>query len=287
MTDLDHAGFAAAADQDRIPPSQYKALTRLIYAETGIAIKPGKQTMLEGRLRRAARAAGMASVSHYCEHLLSGDIGSGDLQDLINAVTTNKTDFFREPGHFDYLVDTILPSYIDQGKRRITCWSAACSSGAEPYTLAMLLEDFVSRHRGIDYKIVATDLDTAILEVAVKGIYPREQLQPVPELLRKRFVREARNVLRDPVRIAPELRRKVSFGQINLISRQYPLPAAMDLIFCRNVLIYFDRATQEEVVERLCENLEPGGYLFLGHSESIAGFKSELRQVGSTIFQKV
>jgi chemotaxis protein methyltransferase CheR len=291
MNDLSPLGFGplafgASPEADRITPRQFSALAELIHAETGISIKATKQTMLEGRLRRRARAADLATISEYCDLVIGGCLGPGELEHLINAVTTNKTDFFREPAHFDFLTTTVLPLYARDSCRMLRCWSAACSTGAEPYTLAMLLDDFATRQRGMDYRVLATDIDTEVLATAIKGIYPREQLDPVPPALRRRYVLEPRDPLRKEVRIAPELRRKVAFGRLNLIEPAYPLDEPVHLIFCRNVLIYFDKKTQEQVVSRLCEQLLPGGYLFLGHSESITGFRHDLTQVAGTVFRR-
>lgn len=286
MNDLSPAAFGLASEEDRISARQFKALAELIQLETGINIKSSKQTMLEGRLRRRTRALDVESIGEYCTMVLAGQLGGDELEHLINAVTTNKTDFFREPAHFDYLTGTVLPRYAEDSCRQIRCWSAACSTGAEPYTLAMLLDDFATRSRGIDYRIVATDIDTDVLATAVKGIYPREQVEPVPAHLRRRYVLEPKDPSRQDIRIAPELRRRVAFGRLNLIDESYPIDEAFHLIFCRNVLIYFDKKTQEEVVLRLCEKLLPGGYLFLGHSESITGFRHDLTQVAGTVFRR-
>jgi len=286
MNDMTYAAFDAAQDTDRIGAQQFKALAALIYAEAGINLKSSKQTMLEGRLRRRARASGFANIREYCDLVLSPDVDRGEIEHLINAVTTNKTDFFREPLHFDVLLETVLPEFAENRQRMVRCWSAACSTGAEPYTLAMLLDEFVGQHRGMDYQVVATDLDTEVLSTAIKGIYPRDMIDPVPDHLRRRYVLEAKGPGRTEVRIVPELRRKVAFGRLNLMEARYPLDTLVDIIFCRNVLIYFDKATQEAVVNRLCERLRPGGYLFLGHSESITGFATCLTQVAGTVFRR-
>lgn len=287
MNDMTDGAFNTAPDTDRIGARQFKALAALIHAEAGINLKASKQTMLEGRLRRRARSAGFATVGEYCDFVLGPSVGPNEIEQLINAVTTNKTDFFREPLHFDVLLETVLPEFAENRQRMIRCWSAACSTGAEPYTLAMLLDEFAGRNRGMDYQVIATDLDTEVLSTAIKGIYPREMVDPVPDHLRRRYVLQAKSPDRAEVRIVPELRRKVAFGRINLMDASYPLNPPMDIIFCRNVLIYFDKVTQEAVVNRLCERLRPGGYLFLGHSESITGFAHCLTQVAGTVFRKI
>jgi chemotaxis protein methyltransferase CheR len=272
--------------QDGISQRHFKALAALIYDETGIKMPPSKLTMLEGRLRKRVRAMGLASLDAYCAHVLSDGATPQERVHLLNAVTTNKTDFFREPKHFEYLAGTLLPQLVREGHRRIRCWSAACSTGAEPYTLAMVLDDFAERNGGPDYEILATDLDTDVLATAVKGIYPDEMLAPVPREMRRRYVLAPRDETRRDVRISPALRQKVGFGRLNLMDAHYPIGAPLDMIFCRNVLIYFDKPTQKQVVSRLCANLKPGGTLFLGHSESIAGFDLPLTPVSNTVFRK-
>jgi len=272
---------------DTISPQHFRALAALIYSATGIRMPPSKTTMLEGRLRRRVRDNGYCSIADYCAHILSSDVSQAEMDDFLNAVTTNKTDFFRERNHFDFLVSDILPQYQERGQRMLRCWSAASSNGAEPYTLAMVLDDYAQNHGGPDYEILATDLDTEMLQTGVKGIYPAEMVEPVPAALRRRYVMEPKDPSRREVRIAAALRKKVSFGRLNLMSDRYAIGNPVDIIFCRNVLIYFDKPTQHKVVTRLCEQLRPGGYLLLGHSESIAGFSGQLKTVCNTVFQKV
>ncbi len=272
---------------DGISPQHFRALSALIYSATGIRMPPSKTTMLEGRLRRRVRDNGFASIADYCAYILSGDVSPADMDDFLNAVTTNKTDFFRERNHFDFLVSDILPDFQKRGQRTLRCWSAASSNGAEAYTLAMVLDDYAQHKDGPDYEILATDLDTEMLQTGVKGIYPAEMLAPVPPTLRRRYVMEPKDPSRREVRIAAALRKKVSFGRLNLMSDHYAIGAPVDIILCRNVLIYFDKPTQHKVVTRLCEQLRPGGYLLLGHSESIAGFSGQLKSVCNTVFQKV
>jgi chemotaxis protein methyltransferase CheR len=242
--------------------------------------------MLEGRLRRRVRAAGCRSIDEYCDFLFSGDNLDVEGLDLINAVTTNKTDFFREPTHFQYLEKVALPDLVKRGVRTVRTWSAACSTGPEPYTLAMVLEDYAERHGGPSYGILATDLDTEVLETARRGIYPAEQVAPVPKLLAQKYVMHPRDSRRRDIRITPALRSTIGFARLNLMDSRYPVGNPMHLIFCRNVLIYFDKTTQFKVVSRLVDCLAPQGYLFLGHSESITGFDLPLVQVANTVFQR-
>ncbi len=271
---------------DRLRSGDFIRLAAFIYDVAGIKMPDGKRSMLEGRLRRRVRATGTETIANYCEWFFEAGHQEDELVHLLNAVTTNKTDFFREPRHFDYLRDAALPALRDGGRRKIRAWSAACSTGAEPYTMAMVIDGFATQHGGPDYTILATDLDTEVLEVAQRGIYPAEMVAPVPPAIRQRYVLAAKAAKRNDVRIVPALRAAVGFARHNLIDDRYDIGEPMDLIFCRNVLIYFDRPTQEKVVRRLVDCLRPGGYLFLGHSESIAGIDLPLTSVANTVFQR-
>jgi len=276
---------SAETAADHISRRNFSRLADHIYRSAGIKMPESKRTMLEGRLRRRLSALGLPSFDAYCDYLFDGDGLDAEGRHLINAVTTNKTDFFREPAHFDYLCGTVLPEFARLGLGTIRAWSAACSTGPEPYTLAMLLDEFAAG-RTLSYGILATDLDTEVLETARRGIYPVEQLDPVPERLMRKYVMRPNDPSRRDVRIAPELRSAVGFAQMNLMDSYYPVGQPMHLIFCRNVLIYFDKPTQKQVVSRLIEQLSPNGYLFLGHSESISGFDLPLTQVSNTVFKR-
>ncbi len=274
------------ADIDPLTRADFDRLADYIGDVAGIKMPHNKATMLESRLRRRVRATGHASLADYCDWLFDAGNMAEEGEHLINAVTTNKTDFFREPRHFDYLIETILPAMKAARRQRIRTWSAACSTGAEPYTMAMLLDAFAIDQGGPDYGILATDLDTEALEVARRGVFPAAMIDPVPPALRRRYVLHARSGDRNEARIVPELRSTIGFGRLNLMDPHYAVGEPMDLIFCRNVLIYFDRPTQEKVVRRLCACLKPGGHLFLGHSESIAGLDLPLTPMAGTVFRR-
>lgn len=271
---------------DRLSRRDFTRLAAFINDVAGIKMPDGKMTMLEGRLRRRVRATGTETIAGYSDWFFEDGHQDGEIVHLINAVTTNKTDFFREPRHFDHLRDAILPAFREGGRRKLRAWSAACSTGAEPYTMAMVMDAFAAQHGGPDYTILATDLDTEVLEVARRGIYPAPLVAPVPPVLRQRYVLAARAAKRADVRIVPALRAKISFAQHNLMDGRYDIGDPMDMIFCRNVLIYFDKPTQEQVVRRLADCLRPGGYLFLGHSETITGYDLPLTSVANTVFQR-
>jgi chemotaxis protein methyltransferase CheR len=265
----------------------FDGLASYIFDYSGIKMPASKKSMLEGRLRRRQRALGAATLDDYCDYLFRGDTLAREGLHVINAVTTNKTDFFREPFHFDYLANVALPALKERGLRTLRTWSVACSTGPEPYTMAMVLDDFAERHGGPRYRILATDLDTEVLETARAGIYPPEMLAPVPPVLLQKYVVSAHDRDRHEVRIVPALRSAIGFARLNLMDERYPVGDPIDVIFCRNVLIYFDKPTQRRVVSQLADCLAVGGYLFLGHSESIAGMDLPLVQVANSIFQRV
>jgi chemotaxis protein methyltransferase CheR len=246
--------------------------------------------MLEGRLTRRVRALDLPDLDAYCRHLFEQDGLRAEGVHLIDAVSTNKTDFFREPEQFRLLAARLLPAWRDGGETvqpgRLRAWSAACSTGAEPYTLAMLLAEFAREHGGPHADILATDISTDVLATARRGIYPAGMAAPIPPPLRARYLLRSRDRARELVRMAPPLRAMVRFGRFNLMDERYRLGGAFDLVFCRNVLIYFTRETQAAVLTRLCGQLRRGGALFLGHSESIGGLSLPLAPLGANVFRR-
>ncbi|RSU46863.1 protein-glutamate O-methyltransferase CheR [Sphingomonas sp. S-NIH.Pt15_0812] len=274
-----------AAPGSELNSHDFKRVAAFIEQHSGIKTPPSKRLLVEGRLRRRARASGFASVADYCEHVFADPATlATEAELLVNALTTNKTDFFREPKHFDYLTARVLPALVAAGERRLRVWSAGCSTGAEPYTLAMLLDQFCMT-QPCGYGILATDIDTEVLETARRGIYPTSMVEPVPALLRRRYMMAARGD-RAEIRMVPELRAAIGFGRLNFMDPRYGVGDPMHIIFCRNVLIYFDQPTQEKVIRRLLDCLVPGGHLFLGHSETIAGMDLPVQTVAGTVFQK-
>lgn len=266
----------------------FERLTQFIKDYCGINITEPKRTMLEGRIRRRLRATGFATTNTYCDALFDemGPEIEYEVIKLIDAVTTNKTDFFREPAHFDYLCRQILPTLAQSGQKHIKIWSAACSIGAEPYTLAMLLDDFCLKHHRITYSILATDICIQSLEKAVTGCFPETMIDPVPSELRRRYVMRSSDPSSREVRMSPKLRSNISFARLNLMDDRYPIPKDYDVIFLRNVLIYFDKPTQAKVPMKLSDHLREGGHLVLGHSESSNRDTPSLHPVANTIYQK-
>ncbi len=278
---------AATASGESLSPRNFSRLAQLIQGYSGIKMPASKRSMLEGRLRRRMRANGAQTLDDYCHGLFDGGGIEAEMVHLIDVVTTNKTDFFREPAHFDFLRTTLLPALAEAGRREIKAWSAAASTGAEAYTLAMVLDAFCEERHGLGYSILATDICTDVLKQAQAARYAAAMVEPVPMELRRRYFLMARDDSRRDVRIVPRLRSKVAFAWLNLMDERYAVPADFDLLFCRNVLIYFDKPTQARVLARLCDHLRPGGHLFLGHSESIVGLDLPVTTVANTIFRRM
>lgn len=266
----------------------FARFSEFITRELGIKMPPEKRIMLQSRLYKRLAHLHVDSLDEYQRSLFEQPESSDEWIEFINLVTTNKTDFFREPSHFDYLVQTALPAR-DSGSRKgslFKLWCAGCSSGEEPYTLTMVLSDYKTTHHDFDFSILATDISTRVLNHAKLAIYDESRVEPVSLERRHRYLLRSRDRKRAAVRITPELREKVRFGRLNFMSENYGIQDKFDAVFFRNVMIYFDKPTQQKVLEKLCRNLHRGGYLFAGHSESLVGFDLPIRQVGNSIFQK-
>jgi chemotaxis protein methyltransferase CheR len=270
--------------------SDFNRLADFIHQATGIKMPPSKHSMVEGRLRRRLAATGAPSFAEYCARVFDSGEDGAEIVHLLDAITTNKTDFFREPDHFRLLTDIVLPQMAQQ-RRKLKFWSAACSVGAEPYTLAMVASEFTQTPRAGAVPvqppmILATDLSSAVLKTALAGIYPAEMVETVPPPLRKRYLMRSKDPSQNTVRVVPSLRAMVRFGRLNLMAPQYGIDTDFDVIFCRNVLIYFDRNDQAAVLRRLCDHLRPGGVLALGHSETINGLDLPVVPIGHTMFRR-
>jgi chemotaxis protein methyltransferase CheR len=278
-------------DDDHLSDSDFARISALISRQVGIKLPAAKRLMVEGRLRRRLRALRLPSFADYCDHLFSEAGSEDELTYLINAVTTNKTDFFREPEHFELMRDQLVPSLLSDRRDRsplLKVWSAASSTGAEAYTIAMVLADVAARDHSFEFAVLGTDISTDVLETGRRAVYPAEQIAPVPPAMQSRYLMHARRPgARPEVRMVPELRRHVRFDRLNLMQESYPYDRDVDIIFLRNVLIYFEKADQAAVIKKLAGHLRPGGYLLLGHSESMIGTAVTMRQVAPATFQKV
>lgn len=267
--------------------NEFQLFREIIYRETGINMSDKKRKLIVARLSKRLRALNLTSFTEYHRYLNESPRADEEIVNLINRVTTNKTDFFREKQHFDFLLHDLYPRMIEQGMktgvRRLRIWSAGCSSGEEPYTLAMVTAEAFRGARGWDIKILATDLDTEILGKAVEGVYPTQSVSPVPrEYLVKYFSRS-----KESYEVNPGLKSMVSFRRLNLTDGTFPMKNPFDIIFCRNVIIYFDSKTKEELLNKFHRHLKDGGYMFIGHSESLMHMKDKFRYLKHTIYQKV
>ncbi len=244
--------------------------------------------MLEIRLRRRLHSLALSSCSEYCKYLFSPVHHNQEIVQLIDSVTTNKTDFFREPEHFDFLLNRALPDLAARhgAVRKSAFWSAGCSTGEEPFTLAMLLTEYAQEHSGFRFSILATDISTAVLSKASLGVYKSEAVRPVPQDLRKKYLLRSRDPASDLVRVVPELRAKIDFRRLNFMQAEFPVAEPLEVIFCRNVIIYFDRATQVRLLSRLTQHLLPGGYFFAGHSESLQNMDLPLTAAGPSVYRR-
>lgn len=269
---------------------EFSRFSAFIYDHAGIKMPPAKKTMLEARLQKRLKANGMHSFEEYSDFVFSLEGRAAELIHLIDVVTTNKTDFFREPGHFDFMVKTALPTILqarkDLFREPVRIWSAGCSTGEEPYTLAMVLSEFALGRPDFKVAITASDICTQVLQTAKNGIYPEERTDPIPLNLKKKYLTRSREKTKSLVRIAPHLRSLVSFRRINFMDDDLGITEKMDIIFCRNVVIYFDKPTQQTLMRKFYKQLNPGGYLFIGHSETLSGLDVDFKPVASTVYRK-
>ena len=264
---------------------EFDRLRELVREHTGIALSEAKRQLVYGRLARRLRALRLDSFGEYIELLEDGD--PAELEEFVNAVTTNLTSFFREPHHFEYLASDVLPQIVsrDNGVRRARIWCCAASTGEEPYSIAMVLREAAPMLTGFDMKVLATDLDSAVLATGTTGIYAAERLKTVNGTRASRFFRKGSGAQAGKFRVQDELRNLITFKQLNLM-HEWPMRGPFDAIFCRNVIIYFDKDTQRALFERMAALQRPGDYLFLGHSESLYRVSDKYELVGRTIYRR-
>lgn len=271
---------------------EFERFAALIYDEAGIKMPPAKKTMLEARLQKRLKALGMHSFQDYADFIFSPMGKEQEIIHLIDVVTTNKTDFFREPQHFDFLTQVAIPAMQelrgagDSPLNPFRIWSAGCSTGEEPYTMAMVLNNYASANNNFKFAITASDICTQVIEKAAKGVYSEERTDTIPLSLKKKYLLRSKDRSKGLVRIVPELRSSISFRRINFMDDQFGIKELQDVIFCRNVVIYFDKPTQATLMNKFHRQLVPGGYLFIGHSETLNGLDAPFRQVGNTIYRK-
>ncbi|MGQ3685534.1 MAG: CheR family methyltransferase [Candidatus Loosdrechtia sp.] len=276
--------------QYTLSDEEFMLFRNLIYDTCGINITPSKKELLKARLNKRLIQSGISSFRDYYKYVTSVDNTSNELIHLIDSISTNKTDFFREKKHFDFLDNTLLPALISkktkERNRKFRIWCAAASSGEEPYTIAMTLFNHVKPGNGWDIKILATDISTKVLQKAIQGIYKEDLLKDVPpEIISSHFS----SVIIDNTkcyRVKDHLGDIITFRRFNLMTPQFPFKNPFDFIFCRNVMIYFDPETQRKLVTNLYNCLPKGGYLFIGHSETLSRSKSDFKYIQPAIYQK-
>ena len=261
----------------------FQFVARFIGERAGIVLGEGKRELVYGRLIRRLRALGLRRFGDYCA--LLEDDAHEEVEHFINALTTNLTSFFREPHHFEHLATNLLPALLRQrGDKRLRVWSAGCSTGEEPYSIAMVLAEVMPP--SWDWKVLATDLDSNVVRTAAAGIYGIERVKGMDRVRLRRFFQRGGGTREGLVRVRGELRERVRFRRLNLLE-PWPLRAPVDIIFCRNVVIYFDKPTQRSLFERYADQLVAEGHLFVGHSESLFKVCDRFRPLGGTIYQKV
>jgi len=288
-----HAGIGQlqpAIDDLTLELREFHLFRDLIHRSIGIWLGEHKRELVRSRLARRLRALGCGSYREYYDGLTAGSYGQDEWTQMLNAITTNKTDFYREPAHFEFLAREVLPQHRTAaargGPRRLRIWSAGCSSGEEPYTIAITLRETLGSLLGWDVRLLASDVDTEVLRRAAAGIYAEERVAEIPRTLLHTYFRRGTGLYTGQVQVVEELRRLITFRQINLLEEPWPIRATFDCIFCRNVMIYFDKPTQRRLIGRFASLLRDGGYLFLGHSESLYGLTEEFAPLHNTINRK-
>ncbi len=268
----------------------FKKIASYIEKNVGIKMPDAKQTMLQARIARRLRALNIPTYKEYIDYAFGkGKPNNEELIHMIDAVTTNLTEFFRESGHFDYMLDAALPALVQSGKRFIKIWSAGCSTGEEPYTLSIVMQEFMRKNPGkIDgYSVLATDVSTKVLNSAAEAVYQMDSIKSLPIDMKRRYFLRSKKQDDNRIRVKPQVRNNVTFARLNFMDDDFDFRETFQIIFCRNVLIYFDKPTQEAVIRKFLNFLEVGGYLFLGHSETIFGMNLPLQNVAPTTFQRV
>jgi chemotaxis protein methyltransferase CheR len=266
----------------------FQEFSSLVYEECGINLHEGKKALLQARLNKCLRATGITSYEEYYRFITSHG-NTEAFFSFLDSISTNLTFFFREAQHFKFL-DELIPPLLEQRKKernnRLRIWSAGCSTGEEPYSLAMSVLQHLGDHQKYDFRILATDISSRALTSALRGIYPAEKIQKVPEALRRTYFQRCNTGGgEDEYEVAPLLKRLITFRRLNL-KEAFPFKGPFDYIFCRNVMIYFDKKTQEALVQKMASYLGAGGYLFVGHSESLMGLSHPLTYIRPAVYGK-
>ena len=282
-------GIMAPAKME-LTDAQFKLLSDFIQNNVGIKMPVAKKLMVQSRLYPRIKALNFDNFDDYIKYTFNQNVeGNEEIALMIDAITTNLTHFFRESQHFDYVMNAVLPEMFKRDFHTIELWSAGCSSGEEPYTLSIVMQEYMKKHPGQfrDYKILATDISSRVLAKAINAVYSMESVEQLSYDCKKQYFLKSKDPQANLVRVNKTTREKVKFERLNFMSDRYPVSSPKNIIFCRNVLIYFDKKMQEEVIRKLTDHLIPGGYLFLGHSETIFGMDLPLQTVAPTVFKKI
>lgn len=279
---------ALTIDNLSLKDREFNRIRAIMYKHCGINLHEGKKELVRARLAKYLRSGHFKSFDDYLDHILQDPTGKA-FSVLVDSLSTNLTSFFRETQHFQFLENHFLPLLLekkrDLGKLKIRAWSAGCSSGEEPYSIAITLLESVREQGGWDIKVLGTDISTKMVERARRGIYDEQRVAPVSKMRKQRYLVAQKQKQTLEYQVGTELRRTVMFNYLNLME-DWPIQTSLDLIFCRNVMIYFDKPTQERLVNRFYDLLDTGGILFTGHSESLTGISHPFRYVQPTIYSK-
>lgn len=269
--------------------ADYELIRKLVYDRSRINLGSDKKELVAARLGKRLRSLNIADYRDYCK-LLKSPEGIEEVNNLIDVISTNHTYFFREEKHFEFLEQTVIKEFLESkkraGERCLRCWSAACSSGEEPYSIAMSLTLQSDVYQGFDWELDSSDISRQILERAQKGIYPEEHVSKLPLDIKRRFFQKGVGPYSGQYRVKEEIRKKIRWHNLNLFDSKWPFTDLFHVIFCRNVMIYFDRASQEHLVNRLSKHLVPGGFLMIGHSESLSGVTHNLKALHPAIYRR-
>jgi len=267
---------------------EYQTISSYIETNVGIKLPESKKVMIQSRLIPRLRHLKFSTFGEYLNYVFSSRDGNQELIFMINALTTNKTDFFREADHFTFLTSKVLPALSSQGKKSLKIWSAGCSSGEEPYTIAIVLKEYIKSNPGIisTFTIKGTDISTKVLDKAINAVYDMSTIENIPLDIKKSYFLKSSDPKKNIVRIKPEIRNYCSFSRLNFMDSSYNIKETFQVIFCRNVLIYFDKQTQEAIIRKLLRHLDSDGYLFLGHSETIFSMDLPLENVAPAVYRK-
>jgi chemotaxis protein methyltransferase CheR len=272
----------------KLSEPEFKRVQDFMLGNLGVKLAPIKIVMVNSRLIKRLRATGIDNFTDYLDYALSPEgKRDGELEKMIDELTTHKTDFFREADHFDFITEKALPQFLERGGSHFKIWSAGCSSGEEPYTMAMVLQEFASKNRGFDYSVFASDISQGVLLTAVRAIYPQDSLGDVAHHMIKKYFLRSREFNRPDVRIVKHIRDKIHFFVQNLVDEYNFQNDSLDMVFCRNTLIYFDEKSKMDVVNRLIKKIKLGGHFIVGLSETVSQYSNSIKQVQPSVYVKI